>query len=53
MSKIAYVNNTGADVRPFEAAILAAIANGGTFGVDLADIFALRCPCGVWLLEWA
>lgn len=50
---IAYVNNTGTDVRPFEAAILTAIENGGVFGEDFADIFALSRPAGVWILSWA
>ena len=43
-SKIAYVNNTNQDVSApmFHKAILSAIAAGGVFGPDLADIFSLR-----------
>lgn len=39
---IAYMNNTTADVTGFvHAAVLAAIANGGEFGEDFADVFTL------------
>ena len=38
---IAYMNNTGSDVREFDTVIMAAIANGGKFEEDYADIFTL------------
>ncbi len=37
----AYIDNTGKDTRDFHAVIMAAIANGGEFGEDYADIFTL------------
>lgn len=39
--KYVYINNTGTDTRDFHPVIMAAIANGGTFNDDFADIFAL------------
>ena len=39
--KMNYANNTGKDVRDFHAVIMEAIANGGQFGEDFADIFSL------------
>lgn len=36
-----YMNNTNKDVSGFHSVILAAIANGGEFGDDYADIFTL------------
>lgn len=41
MSNYAYVDNTGSDTRGFHAVILAAIANGGKFDEDFADVFTL------------
>ncbi len=38
---VAYINNTNQDLRAFHAAIMEAIANGGQFTEDLADIFVL------------
>ena len=38
---IAYGNNTNKDVSDFHSVILEAIANGGEFGEDYADIFTL------------
>ena len=37
----AYINNTNVDTSDFHAAIIDAIANGGVFTDDLADIFIL------------
>lgn len=39
--KVSYMNNTGSDVRLVHSKIIEAIANGGVFGEDLADIFTL------------
>ena len=50
---ITYINNTGVDVRPYHSAIMAAIEAGGVFGEDFADIFVLRRPAGVWIVDWA
>jgi hypothetical protein len=50
---LAYINRTGQDVKPFEPVVMAAIAKGGVFGEDLADIFTLTCPMGVWILDFA
>lgn len=36
-----YANNTCTDVQALHPAIMEAIANGGTFDDDLADIFVL------------
>ena len=36
-----YMNNTNKDVSGFHSVIIAAIANGGEFGEDYADIFTL------------
>ena len=38
---IAYANNTNVDVTTFHAIIIEAVANGGTFTEDFADIFTL------------
>lgn len=48
MAKFAYIDNTCGDVsRPYHAAIMAAIANGGTLPDELDDIITLtRCPEG-------
>jgi hypothetical protein len=55
--KYPYCVNCSADTRMFHTAILAAIANGGQFGEDLADIFKLtKCPPGsaaAWALDFA
>ena len=37
----ALINNTGTDTSMFDAVIAAAIANGGKFDDDYADIFVL------------
>ena len=39
--KYSYVDNTGTDTRAFHSVIMKAIANGGAFGEDFADIFVL------------
>ena len=39
--KFAYVDNTGKDTSDFHSVIMQAIANGGKFDEDYADIFAL------------
>lgn len=39
--KYAYVNNTNQDVSGFHSVIMDAIANGGEFGEDYADVFTL------------
>lgn len=52
-AKIAYINNTSADVRAFEASILGAIGNGGELPEELSDVFTLSRPSGVWVLDWA
>ena len=47
MAKFSYVNNTGADVTVAHPAIMLAIANGGVFGEDFADVFTLtKTPYG-------
>ena len=47
MYKYSYIDNTGADTRDHHAAIMVAIANGGEFDEDLADIFTLtKTPKG-------
>ena len=38
MAKFSYVNNTGADVTVAHPAIMLAIANGGVFGEDFAEV---------------
>lgn len=44
---IAYMNNTNTDVSNVHSVIMNAIANGGEFGDDFADIFALtKAPDG-------
>jgi len=52
-----YMNNTPADVDIFHKVILEAIANGGAFGEDYADIFTLtKTPEGsavAWVLNFA
>jgi len=53
MNKIAYINNTSKNLDMFHDQIMAAIANGGAFGDDLSDLFALSCPKGVWIVDWA
>lgn len=50
---IAYVDRTGVDIGPFHAAVMAAIANGGAFTEDFADLLKLSRPAGVWILEMA
>ena len=37
----AYIDNTGKDTRDFHAVIMKAIASGGEFCEDYADIFTL------------
>ena len=39
--KYAYADNTGKDTRDFHPVIMEAIANGGKFDEDFADIFTL------------
>ena len=41
MAKCVYGNNTNADTSAFHVAIMAAIASGGVFDEDFADIFTL------------
>lgn len=36
------VNNTGCDIRDFDAEIIAAVRNGGTLPEELADLFDLK-----------
>ena len=38
---MAYANNTNSDVSGLHSVIMEAIANGGEFGEDYADIFTL------------
>jgi len=40
-AKYLYANNTGADISMHHAAIVEAIENGGVFGEDYADLFAI------------
>lgn len=48
---VAYVNNLSTDVSMFHPVIMAAIANGGVFDEDYADILGLfQGPNGVWAL---
>lgn len=57
MKQFLYINNTGADITEIHAAIVAAIADGGSFTADYADIFKLRkTPEGSgaeYAIEWA
>lgn len=48
--KVAYVNNTGENLDFMHDSIMQAIANGGKFGEDYADLFVLKCTDGVWAL---
>jgi hypothetical protein len=52
-----YMNNTNKDVSGFHSVIMAAIANGGEFGEDYADIFTLtKTPEGAaveYVLDFA
>ena len=50
---IAYINNTGQDVRIVDSAIMGAIANGGVLPEEIADLFTLTRPSGVWVLDFA
>ncbi len=50
---IAYVNNTGANLNDYHAAIMAGIAAGGQLCEELADILTLTKPAGAWLVNWA
>ena len=52
---VAYCDNTGyAASRDFHKVIMEAIANGGVFGEDFADIFVLsRVEGGNWVLNFA
>lgn len=44
---MAYCNNTNMDVSGFHSVIMEAIANGGEFSEDYADIFTLtKTPDG-------
>lgn len=56
MSNIVYMNNTSSDVSAFHAAIIDAIANGGIFKDEFADIFKLtKTPAGSsaeYILDW-
>ena len=48
------VNNTNADIREFDAVILAAANNGGSMPEELSDIFTLTlADNGNWILDWA
>lgn len=49
---IAYINRTGADVSIVDKAIMTAIANGGVLPEELADMFTLTRPAGVWILDF-
>jgi len=40
-SKTILVNNTGADLREFDAIFIASVKNGGNLPADLADLFTL------------
>ncbi len=53
VSRLTYINNTAQDVRPYHAAIMAAIEANGVFTEDFADIFVLTRPAGVWVLNFA
>ncbi len=50
---LAYINRTGQDVDLVHAAIMGAIANGGTLPEEIADLFTLTRPAGVWILDFA
>ena len=42
-----YANNTNENIAGYHSVIMAAIANGGVFDDDFADIFALtKTPAG-------
>ena len=44
---MSYMNNTNKDVTDFHSVIMEAIANGGEFSEDYADIFTLtKAPEG-------
>lgn len=40
-SNVILVNNTGCDIRDFDAEIIAAVRNGGRLPEELADLFTL------------
>ena len=42
MSRIDLANNTGCDIRVFEAQIISAVCNGDGIPEELADLFALE-----------
>lgn len=50
------INNTGSDVRMFDAEIKKAVDSGGVLPEELADIYQLLPVAGYsnrWRLEWA
>lgn len=53
--KIAYANNTTANLDFAHSAIMAAIANGGILPEELSDIFTLTksAVSGIWIVNWA
>ena len=50
---LAYVNNTGANLDAYHAQIMAATKADGVLCEELADLFTLSKPAGVWLVNWA
>lgn len=49
---IAYIDSTGVDLGDIgHAAVMKAIANGGVFDEDFADLFTLSKPAGVWIVS--
>jgi len=50
---LAYVNNTGANLDAYHAAIMAATKADGALCEELADLLVLSKPAGVWLVNWA
>jgi hypothetical protein len=51
---IVYIDSTGVDLGDIgHAAVMKAIANGGTFDEDFADLFTLSRPAGVWIVSAA
>lgn len=54
--RVLIINNTGSDVRMFDAEIKKAVDSGGVLPEELADIYRLLPVVGYpnrWRLEWA
>ncbi len=45
-SPIVLVNNTGCDIRPYEAEMLASLRSTGKLPEELADLFVVTCGPG-------